>query len=191
MSFDVSDYFDDLVQFEGCTTWLYCDTRGFVTIGIGNLVSSPDACAKLPLVGADESPASDEAKRAAWACVTDAFTSEKSAEFYRHLTVERLPLSEAQALVAQRLELEFIPGIRQLCHDFDAWPLPARKAIVDMAYNLGIGGLAKFHNLISACQNQDWAAAAHECHRSTSRDSRNAWTMTQFIDADVSQRKDP
>ena len=37
---DIGDYFDDLEAHEGCCQWLYCDSRGFVTVGIGNLVAS-------------------------------------------------------------------------------------------------------------------------------------------------------
>ena len=180
---NVADYFDDLEEHEGCTTWLYCDGRGYVTVGIGNLVASPEQCAAYPFAHKDGSPATPEEKASAWAAVNDAFDKTRSAVYYTHASDLRLTTAFVRELVGKRLENEFIPGIRKLCHDFDAWPLPARRAIVDMAYNLGVGGLAKFHHLISACQARDWAGAAAQCHRATCRDMRNAWTMQCFIDA--------
>ena len=52
-----------------------------------------------------------------------------------------------------------------------------------MAYNLGAGGLAKFKNLRAACEAGDWALAATECSRSTSRPARNEWTRQMFLEA--------
>lgn len=179
------DFVDDIAQFEGVTTWLYCDVRGFPTIGVGNLVANADAAIKLPLAGAAGTSATDEEKRVAWTTVVNAFAKGHSAEFYRHLTTLRITEEFAFELCAQRIESDFMPGIRKLCHDFDQWSEPAQRAILDMAYNLGIRGLSHFVNLLSACQAHDWAAAAHECHRATCRDSRNAWTAQQFIDAEV------
>jgi GH24 family phage-related lysozyme (muramidase) len=52
-----------------------------------------------------------------------------------------------------------------------------------MAYNLGVGGLSRFQELLKACDRGDWAAAAEECHRRTCRDERNEWTRELFIEA--------
>lgn len=180
---NVSDYFDDLVAFEGCVTWLYCDVRGFVTIGIGNLVGLPKTSAALPLRHPDGRPAIPGEAETAWAHVTDAYRKDRLAAYYKACSDLRITVDDAKSMVARRLESEFIPGIKRICHDFDAWPLPARQAIVDMAYNLGVGGLAKFVRLIAACQGQDWASAAAYCHRATSREARNAWTAQRFLDA--------
>jgi GH24 family phage-related lysozyme (muramidase) len=180
----IADYFDDLVAFEGLIPWLYCDVRGLTTTGIGNLVASPAACAKHPWRHqADGRAALPGEAETLWAHTTDAYRKDLCPAAYRNISDLRLTKDYIQGLVAVRLETEFIPGIGKLCHDFDAWPLPARQAIVDMAYNLGVGGLAHFHNLIAACQAHDWATAAKECHRSTSREARNAFTSQRFLDA--------
>jgi GH24 family phage-related lysozyme (muramidase) len=182
---DFDDYFEDLESHEGCTTWLYCDSRGFVTIGIGNLVASPSACAKLPFRRSSGKIASVDEKYGAWARVNDAFDKAKSAAYYRGLTNLRLTDAFVHALVAHRLEAEFIPGVTRLCPGFANFPLPARRALVDMAYNLGVGGLGMFPHMLAACNAGDWEMAAHQCHRSTCRDMRNAWTAQMFIDADA------
>jgi GH24 family phage-related lysozyme (muramidase) len=186
-----SEYLDDLEAHEGSTTWLYCDVRGFVTIGIGNLVKTPDDAVKLPFTihGTDGKPASVAQKRIAWTKVSDAYSPKLSAEGYRRLTDLRLSQAFVRELVNRRLERDFLPGIRRILHDFDSFPLPARKALVDMAYNLGVGGLAKFHKLIAACLARDWATAARECNRKTCRPMRNEWTAALFVAAVREERK--
>ena len=187
---DENDYFQDLEAFEGCTTWMYADTRGLVTIGIGNLVENTDACAALPFVhalllpdGSPAPPVTEDDKRNAYCKVLNAFDSPKSANAYRFVTDLRLTQAFVAELVAQRLEAEFYPGLLRLCPGFDGFPLPARRALVDMAYNLGIGGLGKFPHLLTACNAGDWAEAARQCHRSSCRETRNIWTAQCFVDA--------
>jgi GH24 family phage-related lysozyme (muramidase) len=186
-----SEYFDDLEAHEGCTTWLYCDDRGFVTIGIGNLVADADHCASLPFfhrlspANAPPTAVTDDDKRSAYERVKNAFDNSKSAAFYAGLTDLRLTTEYVTDLVGTRLANDFLPGITRLCPNFDTFPAPARRALVDMAYNLGVHGLGMFPHMLAACNAGDWAMAAGQCHRSSCRDTRNAWTAQCFIDAEV------
>lgn len=179
ITMDVADYFSDLEAHEGCCTWLYCDDRGNATTGIGNLVPDADACAALPWLGNDD-------PRDAYTRVLNAFGPTKpAASVYLGISDLRLSLDFVANLVGQRLETEFLPGIQRLCPGFDGFPLSARRALVDMAYNLGVHGLAKFPVMLAACNSGDWATAAKQCHRATCRDTRNAWTAQMFVDASV------
>ena len=45
------------------------------------------------------------------------------------------------------------------------YPLPAQEAVLDMAYNLGVGGFMEYRNLIAAADRGDWEAAARESFR--------------------------
>ena len=178
-----SDYFDDLWAHEGCVPWMYCDSRGFVTVGVGNLVSSPEHAAGMPFVHHDDGPATPEEKATGWTQVQAVYDARKSAQFYSVISDLRLTQDFIRKLVTTRLAGEFLPGIVKLCRAFETFPLPSRRALVDMAYNLGVAGLARFPHMLAACNAGDWAEAAHECHRSTCRDMRNAWTMQMFVDA--------
>jgi GH24 family phage-related lysozyme (muramidase) len=183
---DVSDYFDDLEAHEGATTWLYCDVRGFVTVGIGNLVASSDAAKAYPFVHRDTNAwANDAEKIAGWQAIKDAFDSTKSAAFYAGKCDLRLAMDYVKSLVSTRLANEFLPGLVRLCPQFATFPLPARRALVDMIFNLGVHGIAMFPHMLAACNAGDWMTAARQCHRETSRDSRNLWTYTCFIDAEI------
>jgi hypothetical protein len=80
---------------------------------------------------------------------------------------------------------------------FDSYPLPAREALIDIAYNAGVGdeekivggkthkatGLHAFRHLRQAVESGDWLAAARASHRSSSRETRNKWTRELFEEA--------
>lgn len=61
--------------------------------------------------------------------------------------------------------------------------METKQALLDMAYNLGVGGLGKFSQLKEAVNRQDWATAAECCNRRTSRAERNDWTREMFLAA--------
>jgi hypothetical protein len=105
-----------------------------------------------------------------------------------------LPEEKIRELALGRLRKEFIPGIKKLFRRFDDFPAPAREAIIDIAYNAGLGkaeshahgrphkatGLHGFHWLRIAIEGGDWMAAARASHRSSSRPERNRWTRDLF-----------
>lgn len=190
---DARDYVEDIRRHEGCVLWLYCDVRGFVTVGIGNLVRSPDHAASLPFEHDGEVVATADEKRAAFIAVQDAFRPGLAASAYAHLTTIRMPLDYAVSLLESRLEHEFLPGVARVFHDCESWPLSARRAVVDMAYSLGIDGLVSgYPKFTGACLAQDWAAAADECHRRRKGEvasdpetwgPRNRWTRQMLLEA--------
>lgn len=164
---------------------MYLDSRGHVTVGIGHLVKTARDAQKLPFIDrATGRPATP-------AQIADAFAAVKGANVggdadrYASLTGLRLPRSEIKDLALQRLDREFLPGLRRIFPGFDNYPRSAQVALCDMAYNLGIGGLAKFRDLRAACESGDFDAAARECNRKTSRDERNEWARSLFRHAAV------
>ena len=174
---------DDLLRWEGYADNMYVDTRGFVTVGIGNMLPSAEAAKKLPFIDAKTGkPATPEQIEAAFAAVAR-MRKGMSADKYAAATTLRLPESTVRQLASDRLKNEFLPALRRMFPGFDSYPASAQKALVDMAYNLGAGGLAKFKNLRAACEAGDWARAATECSRSTSRPARNEWTRQMFLEA--------
>jgi GH24 family phage-related lysozyme (muramidase) len=195
------EYFGDLEEHEGCTTWLYCDRRGLVTVGLGNLVSTPGACVALPFAHKKTGlAATDEQKAAAWQAVKHAFDVKnvRPAMYYTPLTDLRLTRDFAYSLMGSRLKAEFLPALRHVCPGFDGFPEPARRALVDMIYSLGIGAFTPAHwpSLLAACNSipPNWAntlddgtcdpkSAAAQCHRNGGTETRNDWTAQCFIDA--------
>lgn len=170
---------DGLIRFEGKIPWMYLDTRGLVTVGIGNMLPSFEDAILLPFY-LDDEPATRGQIAVAYHEVA---TMERGhlPEHYKLKPSVELTDGAIIELAAKRLQTEFVPGIKRTFNRFDKYPAPAQAALVDMAYNLGVSGLAKFQALAAACELGHWRTAAAECHRSTTRPDRNDWTRDQFL----------
>lgn len=173
----------DLVRWEGATTWMYRDTLGYVTVGIGNLVHDSDEAIRLPFKvdGRDAMP--EEIQRDFIRVI--GCNRGMPAASYRLVGALRVELTNegVRDLAVSRLKHEFMPGLSRLFIGFDDLPRPAQSALVDMAWNLGISGLAQFSHLRDAVARQDWNAAAASCHVKTSRPDRNEWRAEMFRSA--------
>jgi len=196
---NLATYIADLTAWENCPLWPYCDECGNVTIAIGNMLPTMGSITPLPLKHqASGVLATDDEKIAAWQAVKVAYDPILNALGYSGVCDLRLDRTEATALITSRLTYEFLPQLRGLCPGFDGFPLTARRALVDMIYNLGRGhapltvgptdkgaGLAMFSRMLAACNcvPPDWATAAEQCHRATCRSARNDWTRAMFLEA--------
>jgi GH24 family phage-related lysozyme (muramidase) len=180
---DIAALRRDLLRWEGETRHMYRDSNGFVTTGIGHLLKTAEAAVKLPWVHASTGhPASSSEVRTAFSSIAG-MTANHKAPYYENGSDLRLPTNVVRDLAEQRLEREFLPGVRRLCPHFDNYPAPAQSALVDMAYNLGVGGLGKFKKLIAACERGDFATAAVESHRKSRHEHRNDATRALFLEA--------
>jgi len=185
----------DLLDHEGCVPWLYCDSKGFVTIGVGNLVKTGGDAVRLPLFRmATGVPAIAEEKRNAHARVLQFYKPTLTANAYRAVTDLRITKEFALDLVKSRLRNEFLPALYKLFHDFDSWPEGAKRGAIDIIFNVGVHGISRFVNFVDACQRQDWAMAKAHCTRTAARrpptdkdpeglGPRNRWTLARFQEA--------
>jgi GH24 family phage-related lysozyme (muramidase) len=173
------------IRWEGHRREMYVDRRGNVSAGIGHPLAGVGAALALPWQHRSTG------RRATSAEVRVAFRQVRSQALGHrapaHLRASDLvlPAGFATELAAARLERTLLPGLRRLCPRFDRYPLPARRALVDMAWNLGLRELARFHNLTAACARGDFAAAADHCHRRGSHSARNVATRDLFRQAAV------
>ncbi len=176
---NLESIFKVLEQWEGCFAWMYLDTKGLVTTGVGNLLATAEAACGLEWYYSDGRRASTPDVVAAWNAVYAAHSGMLAA-YYARFTSIRLAPSEAKDLALHRLQVEFLPGLRRIFSGFDDYPEPAQNVLIDMEYNEGAGNLAKFHHLIEACEHHAWPNAVQECTISTSRKARNDWRQAQF-----------
>jgi GH24 family phage-related lysozyme (muramidase) len=180
---------------------MYLCEGGYVTTGIGNKLGSAKEAMALPWQHkATGLPATSGEIRAAFhhiSALTVEFRSQDpkapnpfGAKHYEHASDLVLPKGIADQLAADRLMKDFLPGLRNLFPHFDAFPVPAQRALVDMAYTLGVKGLAtKFKTVVSACNGGDFDTAAKYCHRKAKGhgrkdDERNVWTANLFREAE-------
>jgi GH24 family phage-related lysozyme (muramidase) len=191
----------DLVRWESNKSFMYVDTRGFVTTGIGNKLSnSQEAIALswqhkttgLPATSAEVGTAFERV-RATYVEFRNQNPDPKasaSASHYEQATDLVLPPGKATELANARLRDDFLPKLQRIFPGFDRYPLPAQRALVDMIYTLGAKGLeTKFPTLVAACRRGDFATAANHCHRKAQAnehrkgDERNETTRNLLIEA--------
>jgi GH24 family phage-related lysozyme (muramidase) len=184
----IDTFISDLKNWEGVYAWLYLDVRAYPTTGIGHLVATPSAMLPLPW------KVQQEGKPATW---RDATAVEKTnawhrvsgmpkalrATAYASSTNLRLMLEDIEGLCRARLEYEFLPRLPMILTGWAQYPLSAQRALVDMAYNLGMGGLSRFVRMRAACAKWDWAQAAAESVRTSCRQARNDWTAALLKEA--------
>ena len=170
-----------LQEFEGCVPWMYLDTVGKVTVGIGIMLTDAGAAAALPFLvqGAVAS------------------RSEIEAEFHRvsamprGLVPKRYGGAGCPELSAATMEAHlrttltgFEADLRRRLPGYDGLPDPAKMALLDMAYNLGPAGLLEgYPRMLSAVAAGEWAVAAAECVRHGISAERNAWTRLELLGA--------
>ena len=170
----------ELFRWEGYRREMYVDWRGDVRTGIGLVLQDARAALALPWRHRTTGfPATAAEVRAAFEQAR-AQRAGHVAPAHQRASDLVLPAGYAALLVIRRLERELLPGLRRLFPRFAHYPLPAQRALVEMAYNLGVGGLRRFFNLTAACNRGDFAAAADHCHRRTIGGARNAATRALF-----------
>ena len=152
---------------------------GLVTVGVGKMLPDAAAASTLPFVDSKGAPASAAEIASAFAQV-HAMRSGMVAARYRYPGSLTLPEPAIADLL--RTELLIFDGKLNVAFPkFAGFPAPAKLGLLDMAYNLGVGGLLKYHHLVQSVFVRDWAGAAEQCFRNGPGDARNAWTKTQFM----------
>lgn len=189
MAVTSSDYQPFAEQHEGKIAWMYLDTVGKVTVGIGHMIPSADAAAALPFVDGSGGPASPDAIRAAFAAVQGAQSMVgRVAAAFQGLTALRLDDAGVAAVFAG--DFDAIVGrtralFQAVGGGLDSYPDPAQLAVIDMAFNLGPDGLYnKFPSFrTKGLAPRAYDVAAQQCRRGGISDARNQWTFDQLMAA--------
>ena len=169
-----------LQEFEGLITHMYLDTKGFVTVGVGQMLPNAEAAKQLKFVNATTlDPATSEEIETDYHTVNDQDPGLRAAH-YQPFTKLTLPQPEIDALLRKRIQ-EFETGLKREFPEYESYPEEAQEGLFDMAYNLGLSGLTnKFPSFTEAAKRQDWAKCAEECRRRGIGDRRNNKTRELF-----------
>jgi GH24 family phage-related lysozyme (muramidase) len=176
-------YLDDsaaqLTIFEDSIPWMYLDTRGFVTVAVGDMLPHPDSAQSLGFVDSTGSPASAAAILADFQRVA-AMPPSLNANAYRGATALQLPKTAIASLLMARIQ-DFDTSLSAKFGGYSTFPDPARLGLLDMAFNLGTFKLFNtYPTFMRFVNNTDWAGAALQCHRTGPSAARNNWTVQQF-----------
>lgn len=175
---------EKLREFEGCVRWMYLDTVGKVTVGVGLMLPDVEAALALPFLAPGGQAATHEQIAAEFARVSGQ-PKGRPAAFYRHSN----SLDQAEATIEGKLrevigELE--RSLRARLPMYDDLPDGVKMALLDMVYNLGPAKLfAQYPTFLRAITTGDWVQAAAACLRRGPGDTRNAWTREQFLTASI------
>jgi GH24 family phage-related lysozyme (muramidase) len=172
----------DFARWEGKITHMYLDTKGLVTVGIGKMLPNVAAAQALGFVRR-----SDKATATATEIETDfkevsKQTKGKLASSYEKYTKLDLPDDAIFDLLKSVVD-GFEADLENNFVGYKTYPVAAKRALLDMIYNLGLGGLLKFKKLKASVEAGDWKKAAEDCHRTGPSDERNDWTRDLFLEA--------
>jgi GH24 family phage-related lysozyme (muramidase) len=172
-----------LKEFEGCVPWMYRDTVGKMTVGVGLMLPDAKAAQALPFFLGSR-PATSEEIAAEYVRV-DAMTLGHASSFYKIPTSLELTQQTIDAKLSSVLQ-RFEADLRTEFPHYDMLPDAIKMALLDMIYNLGPAGLFKgFPLLVAAVQTGSWTQAAEHCVRRGPVAARNNWTRQQFLSAVV------
>jgi GH24 family phage-related lysozyme (muramidase) len=176
--------FDEIKGFiapsEGNIAHMYVDTKGYVTVGIGNLLSDAAAAVALPFVNRTTKNAATTAEIEADFAEVAKQPKAQVARRYRPFTKLDLPDTQINLLFQKRIE-DFQRQLRKSYPSYDTYPSAIQLALIDMAFQLGAGGLkSKWPKLNEAIDGEDWAAAAKNCMRPDANAIRNDGTKALF-----------
>lgn len=154
-----------ITNFEGNIPHMYLDSKGLVTVGIGNLIDSPNQAARLPFVRKEDQQPADEAEiRAEWESIK---AHQELASAGARAFAELTSLMLTPDAIAQLLDEVLHENERHLKRstdfsDLDTWPADAQLALLGMAWALGPGfGFPSFR---AACSRADFLTAAEQCN---------------------------
>lgn len=174
------DYVPILKQWEGNVLWMYLDTEGNVTTGVGFMIPTMvEACYYdfYTPVGTLATPSQIAGD---WMRVKR-LESGRLPDYY--VSAEGLTLKQAD--IDTRLLVILSETDSNLTRDFvgfESWPNNAKMAAVDMDYNLGDAKLrGTYPRFDAAADRQDFAAMGVECNREGISQARNEWTKSMFL----------
>ena len=179
-----NEYLKKIMFFEGSKNYMYCDSRGNVTIGVGNMLPNSNAAAKLGFKKG-KSQATTKQIKDDFEKVKNNYKKGYKASYYKQFSDVRLAdktiksnLKEEIKSVVKRLKVRISKYNKNHSKTIDFIGLPAnvKVAMVDMAYNLGLNGLFnKFPTFLKHIANGDYKKAAKESKRGGIQKSRNEY----------------
>lgn len=173
---------NNIERYEGKVKHLYLDSKGYVTVGVGHLLSTVADAQHLPFETSQGEAASESQIAEAFTTVS-AQEGNRVASYYKKYTTLMLSDEAIDALTDKHID-SFYGELKRIYSDFDAFPTSVKLALFDLIFNLGMTSLRKKWPKLNACiAANDWIAAADNCRRRGIADERNDYVKSLLIDA--------
>ena len=182
-----------LIQYEGKFDYLYLDTKGKVTIGVGHLIANRNEMSSLTLYKRKNNIPTQLAilkeKQAEYDKIAKLPSGQRygAASFKPHTT---LIMKDADIMLL--LDKHIDEFHKELAHiytkangytdDFDKLPKNVQLALFDMIFNLGASKiLSSFPNFNKSLKAGDWKKAAAESNRPDVSPARNQYVKNLLL----------
>jgi GH24 family phage-related lysozyme (muramidase) len=170
-----------LKSYEGCFPYMYLDSRGYVTVGVGFWLETPDHAASYTFYinstpsGSAQKATSDQV-RAEWSHVKCQAANHLET-YYQQFTTVQMQEPDMDAMLTEKVSA-FEAVARKTFANWDDFPASAQLALLDMIYNLG--SLIAFPKLVAYATKKDWVNCAQQCYRNGPGNQRNNETKARF-----------
>lgn len=150
---------------EGICSWMYLDTEGFVTTGMGNLIDPISLALPLPWRRADGSLADQDEVEAEWNQIKCAKQlAQQGAQAAKAYCLLHLDDAGIDGVIQASLAAD-VPILMQHAAfaDFPNWPADAQLGLLSMAWAMGPGFGYMYPRFSQAVSQHDWNSASLEC----------------------------
>ncbi|HED33785.1 MAG TPA: hypothetical protein ENJ08_06155 [Gammaproteobacteria bacterium] len=153
-----------LEEYEGNIPHMYLDSKGYVTVGIGHLLSNVANAQKLPFKNASKKAASKEEIKTDYDTVKKQPANRLASSYKKHTKLS-LPSTEIDKLTDKHID-SFEKELKKVYTGFGSFPAEVRLALFDLIFNLGMTDLKnKWPNFNAAIKAKDWQKAADDSNR--------------------------
>lgn len=151
--------YEDLVAWEGKVPWMYLDSKGLVTVGVGFYLKDVAQAQALPFINTstDATASKDEIKTAYEAVAK--MEAKLGAKKYKLDPSIELAEDRFREIAIQKLKKTYVPAMRKYFAGFDTYPTSAQRALIDLAYNGGAFGTSQLR-LAADVLERRWRDAA-------------------------------
>ncbi len=153
-----------LEKYEGKVSHMYLDSKGYVTVGIGHLLSTIVDAQKLDFKNASNKLASKNEIKSDFEAVKKQ-PANRLASMYKKHTKLTLSAMEINKLTDKHID-SFEKELKRIYTGFNTFPTEVRLALFDLIFNLGMTKLKnKWPIFNSAIKAKDWQKAADNSNR--------------------------
>ncbi|MBR0565095.1 hypothetical protein J5J83_03060 [Azoarcus sp. L1K30] len=155
-----------LEKYEGKISHMYLDSNGFVTVGVGHLVSSLAEAQSLPFKTEKSMPASAADIKSDYESVKKQ-PSNRLSSYYKSHTKLVLQDAEIDSLTNQHID-SFEKELKLIYNGFDTMPSEVKLALLDLIFNIGMQKLKNnWPTFNAAIKAKDWQKAADNSSRTS------------------------